>query len=79
MYNIAKRNVGIDPGAINAAVAECRFMRAIAYFHLVRTWGNVMIIENNLDLPEQPLVPLNPIRDIYKFIIRGRVNALKLV
>ena len=32
------------------AIAEARFMRALAYRYLAMNWGEVPIIENNLEL-----------------------------
>jgi len=51
------------------AVAEAKFMRATAYFYLVRLWGPVPIIENNEETIADFRVPRNPETDIYKFII----------
>ncbi|MDH5380689.1 MAG: RagB/SusD family nutrient uptake outer membrane protein, partial [Cyclobacteriaceae bacterium] len=51
------------------AVAEAKFMRATAYFYLVRLWGPIPIIENNEELVIDFKVPKNPEEDVYKFII----------
>jgi len=77
MSNINTYAENITDGEKNAAIAECRFMRATAYFHLVRAWGPVMIIENNIELVENPIIPLNPVEDVYKFIIRDLTWAAK--
>jgi hypothetical protein len=69
MYNIENKSSNITEEEKNGAVAECRFMRGAAYFHLVRAWGPVMIIEDNIKLVENPIIPLNRIEDIYKLII----------
>jgi len=53
----------------NAALAEARFMRAVAYFYLVRLWGPVPIIENNSALVEKPMVPRHQLTDVYRFIL----------
>ncbi|RYE35925.1 MAG: RagB/SusD family nutrient uptake outer membrane protein [Sphingobacteriaceae bacterium] len=64
----------IDKAVVNNAVGEARLWRALAYFHLVRIFGAVPIIENTLDYTSNyQTVPRNPIADIYKFI----VNDLK--
>lgn len=56
-------------------VGEARFMRAIAYFYLVRLWGAVPIIEDNIALVENYLVPLNRIEDVYQYIINDLMFA----
>lgn len=51
------------------AIAEARFMRALAYRYLVLNWGEVPIIENNLALLNNPLgVRKNTEESIWKFI-----------
>jgi hypothetical protein len=70
MINIRERSSNVTEAEINAAVAECRFMRATAYFHLVRLWGPVILIEDNVELVENAIRPLNPAEDVYEFVIR---------
>lgn len=70
MHSIEKNATGVTEEQKNAAIAEARFMRATAYFHLVRAWGPVIIIENNEELLKNPLVNTNRIEDVYEFIIR---------
>ncbi|MDO3628950.1 RagB/SusD family nutrient uptake outer membrane protein [Mucilaginibacter sp. BT774] len=52
----------------NRALAEARFMRAVAYYHLVVYWGAVPIIEDNTKLVNNPLLNRNNVADVYKFI-----------
>jgi len=60
--------------AVNNALGEAHLMRAVAYFYLVRVFGNVPIVENPLqDLKDFNTVPTNPVTDVYKFM----VNDLK--
>jgi starch-binding outer membrane protein, SusD/RagB family len=53
----------------NAAIAEAKFIRAFAYYKLALLWGDVPIIEDNLKLVNSPLVNLNPVKDVYQFVI----------
>jgi len=53
----------------NAAVAEARFIRGVAYYHLAALWGAVPIIEDNTKLIKQPLLNRNTVGDVYKFTI----------
>ncbi len=61
-------NPEISQDIVNNAIGEARFIRATAYFYLVRIFGSIPIIENNTDFVLEPVVPRNPISDIYKFI-----------
>ena len=69
MNAIAKNATGVTEEEKNAAIAEARFMRGTAYLNLVRAWGPVIIIENNEELLQDPLVPTNTVEDVYRFII----------
>jgi hypothetical protein len=62
---------------LNNALGEARFMRALAYFYLVRLFGNIPIVENSLDFAVNYKVNTNPVTDIYKFIIRDLEFAEK--
>jgi len=63
------RAAGVDTLVINNAIGEARFMRATAYFHLVRFWGNVPIIENTEKYINDYQINTNPIVDVYKFMM----------
>ena len=47
----------VSEGAKTQAIAEARLMRACAYFYMVRTWGPVIIIEDNQKMVDNPLPP----------------------
>lgn len=63
----------VDKAVVNNALGEAHLWRALAYFHLVRTFGNVPIIEDYNDYIKDFQVNTAPIPDVYKFI----VNDLK--
>ncbi|MBD1363100.1 RagB/SusD family nutrient uptake outer membrane protein [Mucilaginibacter sp. ZT4R22] len=69
----AKVPATVDKAVVNNALGEARLFRALAYFHLVRTWGPVPIIENSLDYVDNYQINANIVPDVYKFI----VNDLK--
>jgi len=52
----------------NAALAEAKFMRAMAYYQLALLWGEVPIIEDNRKLITSPLINRNITADVYRFI-----------
>jgi hypothetical protein len=60
----------VPPAVINNALGEARLMRAAAYFYLVRLFGNVPIITNPTNFVSNfQTVPLNPVTDVYKFMV----------
>ncbi len=69
----AKVNPAIDTAIVKNALGEAHLFRALAYFHLVRVFGNVPIIENSLDYVNDFQINTNPVTDVYRFI----VNDLK--
>lgn len=72
LINNLEKNVGSDVShvTVKTAIAEAHFMRGLAYFYLVRLFGNVPIIENNFDYMQKPLINTNPVADVYTFIKR---------
>lgn len=58
----------VPQDVVNNALGEARFVRAVAYFYLVRIFGSVPIIENNDDYILEPVVPRNLVSDVFKFI-----------
>lgn len=61
----------VPKNVVNNALGEAHLMRATAYFYLVRTFGNVPLVENPLqDINNFQTVPTNPVSDVYKFIVR---------
>ena len=66
---------GVPATVVNNALGEARFMRGLAYFNLVRLFGNIPIVENSLDLAVNFKVNTNPVVDVYKFILRDLTFA----
>src|ERR1700744_920148 len=62
---------GVPQPTVNNALGEAHLMRAVAYFYLVRVFGNVPIVENPLnDIANFQTVPTNPISDVYTLMVR---------
>jgi hypothetical protein len=59
----------------NAAIAEAKFVRAVAYYHLAVYWGAVPIIEDNSKLIKDPLLNRNIVSDVYKFVAKDLTYA----
>ncbi|HSD08479.1 RagB/SusD family nutrient uptake outer membrane protein, partial [Flavobacterium sp.] len=70
LINNIERNATADvsKAVVKNTVAEAHFFRAIAYFYLVRLYGPVPIIEDNLVTGKDPLVNTNRVEDVYTFI-----------
>jgi len=69
--NMASTIPGVPQATVNNALGEAHLMRAVAYFYLVRVFGNVPIVENPLnDIANFQTVPTNPISDVYTFIVK---------
>src|SRR5579875_805596 len=52
------------------AIAEARFMRAVAYRYLVMNWGPVPVIENNFDKLFDTTITRNTVSSVWRFITR---------
>ncbi|MBC7888998.1 MAG: RagB/SusD family nutrient uptake outer membrane protein [Ferruginibacter sp.] len=61
---------GVSPQIKKMAIAEARFMRALAYRFLVMNWGPVPIIENNLELLADTSISRNTEKSVWKFITK---------
>ncbi len=73
IINVLPKRVdkSVEQGAVNRAVGEAKFMRALAYFYLVRSWGPVPLIEDSEALATGDFrVPRHRVEDVYKFMIR---------
>jgi starch-binding outer membrane protein, SusD/RagB family len=72
IINFLSDRVGpaVDEEVLQNTIGEAHFMRATAYFYLVRLWGAVPIIENNLDYVGKPAINTNRIEDVYTLIER---------
>ncbi len=60
----------VSPQIKKLAIAEARFMRALAYRFLVMNWGAVPIIENNLELLTDTSLSRNTIPSVWRFITK---------
>lgn len=78
IINFLEARVGpdVDQDVLDNTVGEAYFMRATAYFYLVRMWGPVPIIENNVEYANSPIINTNPESDIYQLIISDYLLAI---
>jgi hypothetical protein len=86
LYTVAGRATGVI-GTVevssatqelkNQYIAEARFMRGTAYWYLTSLWGDVIIVDNEQALIENPKVNPNRKRDVYEYAIRDLEFAAK--
>jgi hypothetical protein len=69
LLNLPGAATSVTPSVVNNALGEAHLMRGLAYFYLVRQFGNVPIITNpTASSSDFSTVPTNPVTDVYKFI-----------
>lgn len=81
IINFLAARVGpaVDDEVLQNTIGEAYFMRATAYFYLVRLWGPVPIIENNLNFTTNPNIPTNRVEDIYTLIEMDYLKAAEML
>lgn len=81
IINFLEARVGpeVDQDILNNTIGEAYFIRATAYFDLVRLWGPVPIVENPLDYTSNPYVNTNTVEDVYKLITMDYLKAIDLL
>lgn len=72
---IEKTPATVSEADKNAAIAEAKFIRAIAYYRLGMLWGEVPIIEDNRKLISSPLINKNRREDVFRFITEDLIFA----
>ncbi|KAA9035684.1 RagB/SusD family nutrient uptake outer membrane protein [Ginsengibacter hankyongi] len=68
-YNIQHAAPGASVSGKNSGLAECRFMRATAYYYLALNWGAVPIIYDNIKQIGDTGIRRNNLEDVWKLII----------
>ena len=68
-FNIKNAAAGASDAGKNSGIAECRFMRAAAYYYLALNWGPVPIIYDNTSQLTDTSIRKNNLADVWKFII----------
>jgi hypothetical protein len=71
IYNVnSYAGDGVSSQVKKMAIAEARFMRALAYRFLVMNWGAVPIIEDNLAQLFDTTITRNTVPSVWRFITR---------
>jgi starch-binding outer membrane protein, SusD/RagB family len=69
-------NIPMAENLRTSFLGEARFLRAFAYFDLVRIYGDVPIITQIPDISTNVLVPRDPVAKVYDFIIEDLKFAI---
>ncbi|MGN0188116.1 MAG: RagB/SusD family nutrient uptake outer membrane protein, partial [Candidatus Cryptobacteroides sp.] len=66
-----ERNPELSAANTNTIIAECSFMRAWAYFHLVQLWGDVPLVTKPVyDIDSDNIVPCRTAKDeVLSFLV----------
>jgi len=71
IYNINRfAGEAVSADVKKTAIAEARFMRAVAYRYLVSNWGPVPIIENNLEHLNDTNIRRSTVSSVWRFMTR---------
>jgi hypothetical protein len=68
LFQIDDKDVALIPNK-DRYVGEAKFIRALAYFNLVRIWGDVPLITVPISAPDAYLVGRSPLMGIYNDVI----------
>lgn len=72
----------VDPSAVpnrEVYTAEAKFLRALAYFDLVRIFGDVPLLANLVSIEESFLIGRTPVADIYEQLIIHDLSEIENV
>jgi hypothetical protein len=69
MTNISSAKSTASESAKKTGIAECRFMRGLAYLYLVSNWGPVPILYNNVTQLSDSTVHRNDLASVWKLIV----------
>ncbi|HEY0175907.1 MAG TPA: RagB/SusD family nutrient uptake outer membrane protein [Pedobacter sp.] len=61
----------------NQSAGQAYFLRAWAYFNLVRTFGEVPVIDKTIDVNDRP--DRSPVSDVYNLIISDLITAKRML
>ena len=68
---------GVSESVKQQAYGECYLLRAMAYFYLLRGWGDIVLYDNNQEIIDQPIRPLTKEKDVLRFIVRDLRRAIE--
>ena len=69
--------IEMDEATKMSLIAEAKFLRAFAYFDLVRIFGDVPIIREVPNISTEVNVPRDPVAEVYEFIEEDLLEAIE--
>lgn len=69
----------ITPDYANQLKAECRVIRALNYFEMLKFYGGVPIIDHHIDVNEDLMIPRSSVEDVVNFILTDIDESLPLL
>jgi hypothetical protein len=75
MTNITNAKTTADEGTKKMGIAECRFMRGLAYLYLTSNWGPVPILYNNVTQLTDSSIRRNDLASVWKLIVMDLAYA----
>ncbi|WP_296144594.1 RagB/SusD family nutrient uptake outer membrane protein [uncultured Flavobacterium sp.] len=81
LSNVVLKNLDVvsDPALRNKFEGEARFLRAHAYFNLVRLWGGVFIVTEPVSGLQAKTMDRSPQSEVYAFIINDLRMASEML
>jgi len=77
MSNIVNASTTADQATKNMGLAECHFMRGLAYMYLVSNWGPVPILYNNVAQLTDTTIKRNDMASVWKLIVMDLAYAAR--
>lgn len=75
----APRAENVTQPAIDRAMGEARFLRALAYYDLVRIYGDVPLVVTAPSLDQDLLLPRSPVTEVYDLIKEDLTYAAEVL
>ena len=69
----------VTPDYANQLKAECRVIRALNYFEMLKYYGGVPIIDHHIDVNEDLMLPRNSVEEVVDFILKDIDESLPLL
>jgi hypothetical protein len=71
-----KTALGIPDASVKSYDGQCKFLRALMYFKLVRLFGGVPLFVKEVTTPDEAFLPRSSADDVYKQIIADATDAI---
>ena len=69
----------VDTERQKEIVGEAKYIRGLCYFHMVRLWGPIMIVDKGQTLADDLLLPRSSVPEVYAFIEQNLLDAIEVL